>query len=105
MDAQGQGQVKVKEKLKEKTRIRKRYNCIYINDDKTTFDFVVDSLIEVFQRTREDAERITLSVHNNGKGIANSHPLSKDIAITKQDEVVKMAREQGFPLKVIIEEI
>lgn len=100
-----QGQVLVKEKQKEKIRIKKRYNCVYINDDTTTFEFVVESLIDVFHRTREDAERITLMVHNNGRGIANSRSLSKDIALTKQDEVVKMARAAGFPLKVIIEEI
>ena len=100
-----QSEVKVKEKTKEKNRIRKRYNCVYINDDKTSFEFVIDSLISVFKRTEEDALQITLQVHNNGKGIGNSHPLSKDIACTKQQEVIKIAREQGFPLQIIIEEV
>ena len=95
----------VMEKTKEKTKLRKKYNCIYHNDDKTTFEFVTDSLMNVFNRTEEEAFIITYAVHQLGKGIANKKPLSKDIAETKQEEVLKLAKEEGFPLKITIEEI
>lgn len=95
----------VMEKTKETTKIRKKYNCIYLNDDKTTFEFVADSLVKVFGRTEDEAFMITYAVHTFGKGVANKKPLSKDIALTKQEEVLKLAKEEGFPLKVTVEEI
>ena len=95
----------VMEKTKETVKIRKKYNCIYHNDDKTTFEFVSDSLVSIFGRTEEEAFMITYAIHSMGKGVANKKPLSKDIALTKQDEVLKLAKEEGFPLKVTIEEV
>ena len=92
-------------KTREKSKLSKRYNCIYLNDDKTSFEFVIETLMSVFNRTEDDAFVITYAIHTMGKGVANSKPLSKDIAETKRDEVLALAKEEGFPLKVIIEEI
>ncbi|QCX52689.1 ATP-dependent Clp protease adaptor ClpS [Elizabethkingia sp. JS20170427COW] len=37
------------------------------NDDVNTFDFVIDSLIEICNHTPEQAEQCTLLVHFKGK--------------------------------------
>ncbi len=37
------------------------------NDDVNTFDFVIDSLIEVCKHTLEQAEQCTILVHYKGK--------------------------------------
>lgn len=99
-----QSSLNTMEKTKENLKVRKRYNCVYHNDNKTTFEFVAKSLSTVFGRTEEEAFMITYAIHSIGIGIANKKGLSKDIASTKQAEVLKLAKEEGFPLKVTIEE-
>jgi ATP-dependent Clp protease adaptor protein ClpS len=42
-------------------------NLIVHNDDVNTFDWVIDSLIEVCRHTEEQAEQCTLLIHFKGK--------------------------------------
>jgi ATP-dependent Clp protease adaptor protein ClpS len=42
---------------------------IVYNDDVNTFDWVIESLIEVCGHTEEQAEQLTLIVHFKGKAI------------------------------------
>ncbi len=44
-----------------------KYEIVLFNDDVNTFDFVIDSLIEVCDHTLEQAEQCTLLVHYKGK--------------------------------------
>ncbi|MGV6845177.1 MAG: ATP-dependent Clp protease adaptor ClpS [Lutibacter sp.] len=50
--------------LLEKT---KEHEIVLFNDDVNTFDFVIDSLIEVCEHTLEQAEQCTILVHYKGK--------------------------------------
>ncbi len=43
------------------------HEIILFNDDVNTFDFVIDSLIEVCDHTAEQAEQCALLVHYKGK--------------------------------------
>ncbi|GEN74720.1 ATP-dependent Clp protease adaptor ClpS [Chryseobacterium hagamense] len=43
------------------------YKLVLHNDDVHTFDYVIDSLIEVCKHTLEQAEQCTLLVHFKGK--------------------------------------
>ena len=43
------------------------HEIVLFNDDVNTFDFVIDSLIEVCDHTMEQAEQCTLLVHYKGK--------------------------------------
>ena len=74
---------------------------IYVNDEKTTALFVVESLIEFFNYTAESAEVITVDIHNNGK--ATVAVLPYEIAEQKGIEVTISARSAGFPLLIKIE--
>ncbi len=91
--------------LKERTRARvaepRRYRVILHNDDFTTMDFVVKVLKSVFFKDDAEAERLMLTVHRQGQAVAGVYP--KDIAQSKVQKVTKMAREEGFPLKLTIE--
>ena len=40
---------------------------IVFNDDVNTFDHVIDTLVEVCNHTREQAEQCTLIIHYKGK--------------------------------------
>ncbi|GAB0157842.1 hypothetical protein CHRYSEOSP005_31290 [Chryseobacterium sp. Alg-005] len=43
------------------------YKLILHNDDVHTFDYVIDSLIEICKHTLEQAEQCTILVHYKGK--------------------------------------
>lgn len=43
------------------------YKLILYNDDVHTFDYVIDSLIEICNHTTEQAEQCTFLVHYKGK--------------------------------------
>jgi len=77
------------------------FKVIYVNDEKTTALFVVESLIEFFNYTAESAEAITVDIHNNGK--ATVAVLPYEIAEQKGIEVTISARSAGFPLLIKIE--
>lgn len=83
---------------KEKTKIHepKRFMCVLYNDEKTTFDFVIYVLMEIFNKTAEEAISITMQIHNSEYGIAGVY--SKEVAETKAEEVINLARSKGFPL-------
>ena len=48
------------------------HEIVLFNDDVNTFDFVIDSLIEVCDHTLEQAEQCTLLVHYKGKCIVKT---------------------------------
>jgi len=43
------------------------YNIVLYNDDVNTFDWVIDSLVDLCQHTAEQAEQCALLVHFKGK--------------------------------------
>ncbi len=77
------------------------YKVMLLNDDYTTMEFVVEILTYVFQKSSEEATRIMLNVHRSGLGICGVYPY--EVAETKVDTVENLARENGFPLKCIME--
>ncbi|MBI2424673.1 MAG: ATP-dependent Clp protease adapter ClpS [Candidatus Hydrogenedentes bacterium] len=82
---------------RQKVERPRRYKVLLLNDDYTTMEFVVLILEEVFQKTRDEAVRVMLNVHENGKGVAGVYV--KDIAETKIAATHKFAQEHGYPLK------
>lgn len=80
----------------------KKYKVFLLNDDFSTMDFVIDVLVRVFRKSVDEASVIMLNIHNNGKDICGIY--AYEIASTKVAQVKSMAREQGFPLKAIMEE-
>jgi ATP-dependent Clp protease adaptor protein ClpS len=77
------------------------YKVMLLNDDYTTMEFVVEILVYVFQKSSEEATQIMLNVHRVGVGVCGIYPY--EVAETKVDTVESLARENGFPLKCIME--
>lgn len=77
------------------------FKIIYLNDDVTTVEFVVDSLIDYFSYTQETAQGITQDIHDKGSAVVAVLPY--EIAEQKGIEVTNSARSQGYPLQVKIE--
>lgn len=94
--------VVTKQKSQIKVKKPKHYKVIMYNDDYTTMEFVINILVSVFNKKLIEAEKIMLDVHEKGKGVAGIY--SYDIAITKVSKAMAMAKEQGFPFKLTVEE-
>lgn len=77
------------------------YKIIYINDEVTTVDFVVDSLIEYFNYNPDTATKITYDIHEQGSAVVAVLPY--EIAEQKGIEITLEARAQGYPLQVKVE--
>jgi ATP-dependent Clp protease adaptor protein ClpS len=91
-----------KQKSGVKIKKPKNYKVVMYNDDFTTMEFVINVLMSVFNKNLVEAEKIMLDVHKKGKGIAGIY--SHDIAITKVRDAMSMAKEDGFPFKLTVEE-
>ncbi len=87
--------------VREETREPSMYKVLLLNDDYTTMEFVVQILMLVFNKSMEAATRIMLNVHRKGVGICGVYPF--EIAETKVDTVLALARENEFPLKCTME--
>ncbi len=77
------------------------YQVVMLNDDYTPMEFVVEVLRRVFGKTDEDAERIMLKVHHEGRGVCGIY--TRDIAATKVDKVMRLARAHQHPLQCVME--
>ena len=78
------------------------FRVIYMNDEVTTMEFVVDSLCEFFSYNPDTASQITTDIHANGS--ATVAVLPYEIAEQKGIESVNASRNNGFPLQLKIEE-
>ena len=85
----------------DRTEKPRMYKVLFHNDDYTTMEFVLEVLMSVFRRTRVEATRIMLTVHQGGKAVAGVY--TREIAETKATTAMDRAREAGFPLLVTIE--
>lgn len=85
------------------TQPPKRYGVFLLNDDYTTMEFVVEILTEVFMLAQEQAVAVMLLVHHEGKGLCGTY--TRDIAQTKQHQVMERAKAEEHPLKCIVEEV
>jgi len=77
------------------------FGIIYINDNVTSMEFVVGSLIDYFQYNQDTAKTITNNIHDEGSAIVAVLPY--EIAEQRGIEVTLEARSQGFPLQIKVE--
>lgn len=80
----------------------KKYKVFLLNDDYSTMDFVIDVLTTIFKKSVDEATKIMLNIHNNGKDVCGIY--THEIASTKVAQVKTKARKSGFPLKAVMEE-
>ena len=89
--------IKPSEAVKEPPMFR----VVYLNDNTTSMEFVVESLIEYFEYTHETAEQITIDIHEEGSACVAVLPY--EIAEQKGVEVTVSARAQNYPLQIKLE--
>lgn len=94
-------QVKIDEKIKKKAVEPPKYKVIFLNDEVTPIEWVIELLITVFKHSNETAEKITLTIHTEGSGVAGTY--SYEIAEQKAIEATTASRNQGFPLQIRVD--
>jgi len=87
---------------KQRVKKPKLYKVLLHNDDYTTMEFVVMILKVVFGKTGLEAERVMLKVHQEGVGVCGVY--TYEIAETKTQKVLNLAKEHGHPLNCSFEE-
>ncbi|PAF44732.1 ATP-dependent Clp protease adaptor ClpS [Helicobacter sp. 11S02596-1] len=81
----------------------KMSKVILLNDDYTTMEFVIKILMDVFEKSYNEATEVMLSVHKNGSGMCGVYPY--DIAEFKAKIAKQRAQKNGFPLKIITQDL
>jgi ATP-dependent Clp protease adaptor protein ClpS len=96
-------QTVVRPKIEPKLNIPEppQYRVIYINDETTTQEFVIETLKIIFHYDEGGAEALCTRVHEEGSAVVAVLPY--ELAEQKGIEVTILARNNGFPLQVKIE--
>ena len=79
----------------------KKHRVIVLNDDFTTFEFVIMVMMTVFNKTQDEACDIAETTHVQQKATVGTYSL--DIAKSKVAKATAMARAEGFPLRFEIQ--
>ncbi len=87
--------------LRRRTQEPDKKKVIILNDDVTTFDFVTRMLQDIFFYEYDEAARLTIKIDAEGSAVAGIYP--KDIAESKAQAGMDMARNENFPLRLTTE--
>jgi len=77
------------------------FKVIYLNDNQTTMEFVIETLVEFFNYNAQTAEQITVDIHDQGSAVVAVLPY--EIAEQKGIEVTVHARSNNYPLQIKLE--
>ena len=78
-----------------------KYEVVMHNDDFTPMDFVTFILQEFFFKPFEEAERIMLKIHTSGQAVVGVY--TYDIAISKKEKAIRLARANEYPLRITVQ--
>lgn len=90
------------EAVRVKVEPPKKWKVILHNDDKTTFEFVIAVLTQIFRLDPEKAFMLTTQIHEEGCGVAGLY--THEIAEAKTEETLTAAQQNGYPLIASAEE-
>lgn len=99
--AQEESQNQSRTILRSAPKEPREHSVFILNDDFTTFDFVIMVMMTVFNKTRNEAYNIAETTHLHQKAKVASYTL--DIARSKVAKATAMARAEGFPLRFEIQ--
>ncbi len=85
----------------ERTELAPRWKVLLLDDDITTFEFVIYLLTTLFHKQIQEAVRLTFEIHETGAALITVTGLER--AELYVEQVRSLARPQGFPLTATIE--
>jgi len=89
-------------KTKKSLKKPKKYKVVFVNDDQTPFEWVINILINVFKHSEQSAINLTSKIHNEGSAIVGVYHF--EIAEQKASEAQLLSRSHRFPLQIKLEE-
>ena len=95
-------EIEVKEKITVQLAPPELWKVIFLNDDKTPMELVIELLTGIFKHTESKAKEITLEIHETGSSIVGIYPF--EIAEQKGIEATTIARQNGSPLRITVEQ-
>ena len=89
--------------VKPRAKVKKpsMYKVLMLNDDYTPMEFVVHVLERYFGKSTEEATRIMLHVHQKGVGVCGVFTF--EVAETKVNQTMELARKNQHPLQCTLE--
>ena len=95
-------EITLDEKISLDLKEPSKYKVVFLNDDTTPMEFVVALLIDLFKHSNETAHALTIKIHEEGSGVVGVY--SYELAEQKALEATGLCRENGFPLRIKLEE-
>jgi len=94
-------EVLIDEKIEQIVTTPDQFKVVFLNDDVTPMDFVIEVLVGVFKHSQDTAKNLTLQIHTEGSAIVGVY--TYELAEQKSIEATTMARATGFPLQIRVE--
>jgi len=94
--------IQIENKIKMELQPPKLWKVVFLNDDHTPMEFVMDLLINIFRHNEASSRDITLEIHETGSAVVGVY--TYEIAENKGVEASRIAQENGFPLQIRVEE-
>lgn len=94
--------IKIDEKIVVSIQPPKMWKVIFLNDDKTPMEFVIELLTTIFKHPVDHAKELTLEIHNTGSAVVGVY--SHEIAEQKGIDATQTARVNGHPLQITLEQ-
>lgn len=93
--------VLIDEKIEQIVSTPDRYKVVFLNDDTTPMDFVIDILVSIFRHSKDTAKDLTMQVHQEGSAIVGVYTF--ELAEQRSIEATALSRQHGFPLQIRVE--
>ncbi len=93
--------VAIDEKITQKIDEPTLYKVIFLNDNATPMEFVIDVLVTIFKHSDTTARDITVKIHEEGSAVVGLYTF--EIAEQKGVEATNLSRSHGFPLQIKVE--
>lgn len=95
-------EAKIDEKIKVSLQPPKMWKVVFLNDDHTPMEFVMELLTKIFRHSESDAKDLTMEIHNTGSAVVGIY--AHEIAEQRGIESTQLARANGFPLQITLEQ-
>lgn len=95
-------EAKIDEKIKVSLQPPKMWKVVFLNDDHTPMEFVMELLTKIFRHSESEAKDLTMEIHNTGSAVVGIY--AHEIAEQRGIESTQLARANGFPLQITLEQ-
>ena len=85
----------------EETRLAPQWKVLILDDEITTFEFVIELLVQIFRKEAQEAVRLTFEIHETGSALVAVASFER--AELYVEQVHSLARPRGFPLTATME--